>query len=223
MQNEAAASPKWSYQSRPRGPLQSFWAVCGLQRAPGSQVLDPAAYPAQTNGNYFSAAFSENQQPVRYYHCHTQKCFLKLHMAFILESTTGCTDTLQACPSQLPVWEGATVGMVLPTHHCSSWGFEWKVSHQGTWLVILLSARLLHCQIHQCPICALQFLTRTTCCSSMPLLTLSKSWRKQGLSLGLPVVPTNRTLPPSCLLTRWRKRNKKHGGAWKTPTGTRPN
>lgn len=103
MQNEAAASPKWRYQSRPRGPLQDFRAVCGLQWAPGSLVVNPTAYPAQTNGKYFSAAFSENQQPLSYYRSYTSKCFFTLHMALILDSTTEYINTLQPCPSQLPV------------------------------------------------------------------------------------------------------------------------
>lgn len=60
--------------------------------------------------------------------------------------------------------------------HCSTWRFKWKVSHQGMSLVILLSATSLHCHIHQCLIRAIhQCLICAKCCSSVPLLTLSKS------------------------------------------------
>lgn len=57
--------------------------MCSLQRAPGSLILGHAVYPVQTNTNNFSAAFSENQQPVLYYSSYTQKCFFKLMMSFI--------------------------------------------------------------------------------------------------------------------------------------------
>lgn len=132
-------------------------------------------YPAQTNGNYFSAAFSENQQHVRYYHSHTQKCFFKLHMAFILDSTTRYIDTLQLWPAQLSVWGGATAGMVLPPHHCSTWRFEWEVSHQGTWLVIY-SVLGYYIASTLVPSLCSAAVPDTTCCSSMPLLTLSKTF-----------------------------------------------
>jgi len=39
-------------------------AMRGSQRAPGSLLLGPAAYPARTNANHFSSASSENQQPI---------------------------------------------------------------------------------------------------------------------------------------------------------------
>ena len=45
-------------------------------------------------------------------------------------------------------------------------------------LVILLSATLLHRQIHQCLICAIhQFLIHAKCCSSVPSLALSQSFK----------------------------------------------
>lgn len=74
LQNEAAARPKWSYQFGHRGPPQSFWPV-GCVAYSELQGMGPAAYPAQTNANNFSAAFSENQQPIFYYSSYTQKCF----------------------------------------------------------------------------------------------------------------------------------------------------
>lgn len=55
------------------------------------------------------------------------------------------------------------------------------------------------------PICA-------KCCSSVPLLALSKSLKNTATYTCL-FFPTNRTLPPSCLLTWWEKRSMgEHGG-----------
>lgn len=194
MQNEAAVSPKCSYQSRPRGPLQSFWAVCGLQQAPGRLVLDPAAYPAQTNGNWFSAAFSENQQSVRYYHSHTQKCFFKLHMAFILDSTTGYIDTLQPWPSQSGV-------AYPPLLHLRIW---MKSFSSRSMAGHSLSARLLHCQYISAQF-VLWALPDTTHCSSMPLLILSKTFKNMGAFTRIAFCPNKYNPPPACLLTWWGK------------------
>lgn len=89
-------------------------------------------------------------------------------------------------------------------------------------LVILLGATLLHHHIHQCPICAIhQFLIHAKCCSSVPLLVLSKSFKNTATYTRVARFPTNMTLPPSCLLSWWGKRSEKCGGAWRTHTGAR--
>lgn len=85
-----------------------------------------------------------------------------------------------------------------------------------------LSATLLHHQIHQCLICAVhQYPTRAKCCSSVPLLVLSKSFKNTATDTR--IAHFSNKYDPSHIVPADLKGEKKSEvwGGMETHTGTR--